>query len=544
MPTYKTPGVYVEEISTMPPSVAEVETAIPAFIGFTEKGAPADKDSPIVAKRISSLKEYEDFFGKADPQKDITIIIEQVLDDGKQVENVSDVSIKKPSNNVMYYALQLYYSNGGGPCYILSVGNYAASGAADGAMYKRGIDVSSMEDEPTLIVLPDAPFWLDSDSYYDVMNYAVKECTRLGDRFAIIDVKVDGDRLASIELFRNKIVSSESVQLKYSAAYFPYLNTELSYVYDDKDDNSFTILSPGTEQIARDLETAREKAKNDRAKANTAKTKADSLKRKADKIDPTDPTKAQADTDAKTAQTDFENLDKTATQSEQAATALAQQSASPKKFGGLTNLSRNQVKRKIDEMGIQLTPCAAMAGVYAAVDNARGVWKAPANVGLTAVSSVNMTITNDDQKDMNIDATAGKSINAIRPFIGKGVLVWGARTLDGNSNEWRYINVRRFFNMVEESIKKSTYWAVFEANDVNTWTKVRAMIENYLILKWKDGALAGAKPDDAFFVRVGLGQTMSPLDVLEGRMIIEVGLAAVRPAEFIILKFSHKMQTS
>jgi phage tail sheath protein FI len=185
-----------------------------------------------------------------------------------------------------------------------------------------------------------------------------------------------------------------------------------------------------------------------------------------------------------------------------------------------------------------------MAGVYAAVDNARGVWKAPANVGLTAVSSVNMTITNDDQKDMNIDATAGKSINAIRPFIGKGVLVWGARTLDGNSNEWRYINVRRFFNMVEESIKKSTYWAVFEANDVNTWTKVRAMIENYLILKWKDGALAGAKPDDAFFVRVGLGQTMSPLDVLEGRMIIEVGLAAVRPAEFIILKFSHKMQTS
>ena len=91
MPTYKTPGVYVEEISTMPPSVAEVETAIPAFIGFTEKGAPADKDSPIVAKRISSLKEYEDFYGKADPQKDITIIIEQVLDDGKQVENVSDV---------------------------------------------------------------------------------------------------------------------------------------------------------------------------------------------------------------------------------------------------------------------------------------------------------------------------------------------------------------------------------------------------------------------------------------------------------------------
>jgi len=172
------------------------------------------------------------------------------------------------------------------------------------------------------------------------------------------------------------------------------------------------------------------------------------------------------------------------------------------------------------------------------------VWKAPANVSLALVSSTTATITNYDQESMNVDVVAGKSVNAIRPFTGKGVMVWGARTLDGNSNEWRYINVRRFFNMVEESVQKSTYWAVFEPNDKNTWVKVRAMIENYLILKWKDGALAGAKPDDAFFVRVGLGETMSPDDVLNGMMIIEIGMAAVRPAEFIVLKFSHKMQTS
>jgi phage tail sheath protein FI len=104
--------------------------------------------------------------------------------------------------------------------------------------------------------------------------------------------------------------------------------------------------------------------------------------------------------------------------------------------------------------------------------------------------------------------------------------------------------VRRFFNMVEESIKKSTFWVVFEPNDINTWIRVRAMIENYLFLKWKDGALAGVKPEDAYFVRVGIGQTMTPQDILEGRMIIEIGLAAVRPAEFIILRFSHFMQKS
>ena len=123
-------------------------------------------------------------------------------------------------------------------------------------------------------------------------------------------------------------------------------------------------------------------------------------------------------------------------------------------------------------------------------------------------------------------------------------MVWGARTLAGNDNEWRYINVRRLFIEIEQSVKRSTYWAVFEPNDANTWVKVRAMIENYLLLKWKDGALAGAKPADAFYVFCGLGTTMTAQDILEGRLIVQVGLAAVRPAEFIILQFFHKLQVS
>lgn len=123
-------------------------------------------------------------------------------------------------------------------------------------------------------------------------------------------------------------------------------------------------------------------------------------------------------------------------------------------------------------------------------------------------------------------------------------MVWGARTLAGNSNEWRYISVRRFFNMVEESTRKATLPFVFEPNDANTWIKVRAMIENFLVLQWRAGALAGAKPDHAFYVRCGLGTTMTSLDILEGRMNVEIGMAVVRPAEFIILQFSHKMQES
>jgi phage tail sheath protein FI len=142
-----------------------------------------------------------------------------------------------------------------------------------------------------------------------------------------------------------------------------------------------------------------------------------------------------------------------------------------------------------------------------------------------------------------VDPT-GKSINVLRFFAGKGFLVWGARTLAGNDNEWRYVSVRRFFNMVEESTRKASEPFVFEPNDANTWVKVKAMIENFLVLQWRDGALAGAKTEDAFYVKVGLGTTMTAQDILEGRMIVEIGMAVVRPAEFIVLRFSHKMQES
>jgi uncharacterized protein len=190
-----------------------------------------------------------------------------------------------------------------------------------------------------------------------------------------------------------------------------------------------------------------------------------------------------------------------------------------------------------------LPPSGAIAGVYAATDRSRGVWKAPANVSLRATSGPAYKLTDQEQGGLNVHPS-GKSINAIRAFTGKGVLVWGARTLAGNDNEWRYVNVRRFFTFVEESSKKATEPFVFEDNDANTWVRVRAMLENFLTVQWRQGALAGTTPREAFYVRVGLGETMTALDILEGRMIVEVGMAAVRPAEFIILRFSHKMQES
>ena len=202
------------------------------------------------------------------------------------------------------------------------------------------------------------------------------------------------------------------------------------------------------------------------------------------------------------------------------------------------------VLAEIAKKRVVLSPCGSVAGIYARVDRDRGVWKAPANVGVRSVVGPVTKITHQEQEALNVDASTGKSINAIRVFAGKGTLVWGSRTLAGNDNEWRYVPVRRLYIFIEESVKKATEFVVFEPNDAKTWLRTKTMIENFLTTLWRDGALAGAKPNEAFFVKVGLGETMTAIDILEGRMIIEIGMAAVRPAEFIILKFSHKMQES
>jgi phage tail sheath protein FI len=190
-----------------------------------------------------------------------------------------------------------------------------------------------------------------------------------------------------------------------------------------------------------------------------------------------------------------------------------------------------------------LPPSAAMAGVYTMVDNNRGVWKAPANVSLAGVVRPAVSISAEDQEDLNV-TTQGKSINAIRAFVGEGVLVWGARTLDGNSLDWRYINVRRTMIMLEESCRLAAKAMVFEPNVANTWVTIKSMLQNFLTGIWKRGGLAGTVPEDAFSVHVGLGETMTPDDILEGILRVTVLVAVSRPAEFIEITFQQQMQKS
>ena len=211
---------------------------------------------------------------------------------------------------------------------------------------------------------------------------------------------------------------------------------------------------------------------------------------------------------------------------------------------GIRNLNYGAVYYPWLEMdgGMTIPPAGAIAGIMARVDRDRGVWKAPANVSLSGILNPSVSISSSQTDMMNVDVNAGKSVNAIRRFTGKGILVWGARTLAGNDNEWRYVPVRRTAIMIEESVKRGTKWAISEPNDANTWIQVKTQIENFMTTLWRDGALAGSKPEQAFFVKCGLNETMTSQDIQNGRMNIEIGMAVVRPAEFIVLKIELKME--
>ncbi len=541
MSNYKTPGVYTEEISLLPPSVAQVSTAIPAFIGTTT--AMRKKIA-----RIRSLVEYEQYFGgpeafpfevNANPQKN---------SEGTVVawtpELLDDKMLEPKKRNLMYYHLQMFFRNGGETCYILSVN--AMDGNNLKAKHLNALRELEKIDEPTMIVFPDAPV-LGGDAF-PVYQQALIQCNRLKDRFSIFDVQ-ETDAEDDVLNFRNMIGMNN---LSYGAAYTPYLNTTLSFLYSEGDviikqnapkfklyssedqNNGLEIVSFGEETFEFVTMDSDFSLANNVLKINvsTAKKSASEI---VDAWNRYTGQKGGLDLFSKGDGSHLYGNGDTIT--------LVKDK--PVKLYHLKNQKSplyNATVKLLSTLRMKLPPSGTIAGVYSAVDSSRGVWKAPANISLNSVSGPTQIITDDKQENLNVDVDAGKSINAIRSFTGKGTMVWGSRTLDGNSNEWRYVPVRRLFIMIEESVNKACSFAVFEPNTAATWQKVKSMIDSFLYSLWQQGAMSGSSPAEAYFVNVGLGNTMTQMDVLEGRMIVEIGIAAVRPAEFIILRFSHFVQ--
>lgn len=623
----KTPGVYVERVSQFAPSLTPLATAIPAFIGYTEKATELiDGDLKLVPKRIVSMQEYEQYFGFA--QNETSIIVTVTNDNNLEVQN------NTPSDYVLYYSLQMYFANGGGPCYIVSSGSYSDpitlqdnTDPLNTFGLNYGLTEVRKEDEVTLLLFPDAQGLSESD--FNALNQAaLTQCAELQDRFAILDTYGDSD--TAINNFRNGIGVDN---LKYGACYFPFLDTTLDFQYAESDVTILDNTAPTPAErvsaindristqafldILLELDAIRVSVNNlpaaealkqipalvdvinklfsywkdiennvyeaatigeeytsttsleawvtffvdpilsgieafvPRARAITTKTALANLISDNTPSNPTDSMYEffginESGNDVTTSSfLIFIGLIKT-TEFEPIIAALAGETVTTYNLGELKRINNdlyNRIVAEIADYPVTLPPSSAMAGIYARVDNENGVWTAPANVPVENIQKPTQLISNERQEEMNVSST-GKSVNAIRTFTGKGTLVWGARTLAGNDNEWRYIPVRRLFNFVEESISEATEQFVFEPNVAITWVRLRTLIENFLTDIWKLGALNGASEREAFFVRVGLGQTMTSEDILDGRMVVEIGLAAVRPAEFITLQLIVRTQQS
>lgn len=680
MPTaYKTPGVYLVEKDAFPGSVVEVATAVPAFIGYTEK-TEYNKNSLINKPvRITSFAEYLSIFGGA-PSVRYTYKKDN-SNDAKAVLSA------KPAFR-LYDSMRIFFQNGGTTCYICSVGGYTVekekpdptdntkkitvieNNEIDQEVLCKGITPFEKEQEPTLMIIPDAVSLADVGLCANVHTALLAHCDKMQNRFTILDVfegfterNLEKDCVAD---FREKV---GTMYLNYGASYYPWVKTnvvssnEVSFAIiepekDDKgqvtgtpykqlaDDLKISVLpelsvlpdpSVLTQAYCKELNDAKLKDfPTDLFPIELGKDYADDLTKLKAVAVPKDQAnkekievelsnlcsnlqKLQDNKDYAVVGSDYQNLISAGLDGfpenlfpikleDDYIDILASlkkvkvPEADPKNSEDvkakakikdeLTNLCsclqklqdnkdyfnnnkdlikifdrlssfdmtnddptdiHNQlmavcpayvemVSQMLDELNL-MAPSAAMAGVYARVDNSNGVWKAPANVSINGVVSTAVNMTNEEQEDLNVPLN-GKAVNAIRYFIGDGIKVWGARTLNGNSLDWRYINVRRTIIMLEESIKQACKAYVFENNTATTWLTMKNMIDNFLNGIWRRGGLAGQTPEDAYEVHVGLGDTMTAEDILEGYLRITVKVALIRPAEFIELTFQQLQQKS
>jgi phage tail sheath protein FI len=520
MTQLKTPGVFTVEKNAFPNSVVEVATAVPAFVGWTERAECEGRSLHLKPWRIGSMGEYLQCFGGAPTSQHVRFELTREANaaspgnpgEALSLRDATPLSLgtgrymltQTGGKYLLHSAMQLFFANGGADCYVVSAGEYGS--AVDAAPLTAGVQALTHEAEPTMLVIPEAVLLAQKDCHA-LQAQMLRHCGELmKNRVAILDVW-EGYRSCSeapdvVAAFGDGLGHSG---IAFGAAYYPWVHTTVVPEGDFSHEN----IAAGESRDA--LITALK----DEIAAASALLPMDAGRRAALEAE----------------------VEKIKTTTDPAANALLSKS--------LVNISpafkalRAEMARRLN----LLPPAAAMAGVYTMVDHARGVWQAPANVSLNGVLSPSVEISHEQQQALNL-TPQGNSVNAIRSFVGEGVLVWGARTLDGNHLDWRYIHVRRTMIMLQESIRLAIKAMAFGPNVPKTWDLMKTMIASFLTGVWKRGGLAGAVPQDAFSVRVGLHETMTPEDLLEGVLRVAVLVAISRPVEFIEITFEQPMQKS
>lgn len=640
----KTPGVYVTEFPSFPPSIVGVETAVPIFVGYTETAVDPSSGKQLYLQAIplSSMADYCNYFGygfdargvvEPQPAADVEAGIydfQASSSDGtvnaagtsyatttaKYLVGTSstisgDVTFTPQFN--LYSAMELFFANGGGNCYVISVKNYwgnktvtptpggtVTTLSADDLL--AGLDVAELTRGGTMLVVPDAcllvtvtqgtpadltatppteatPTTYSYPDYSKVVVQMLTQAAKLQDRVAILDMPgallpsnwtVPGMK-AQADAFYTAI-NPASEYFSYGAAYGPAMESSLL----STSDVDYTNLSgsPASTALTNNLLTTQALSLYPPAVVNGVLTYSQTFIDVSARIAAAFPVVASTDVVVTavgapagvtgTVVGESPGKDPTSGAAITGPTLLisyippaaagasppSNYYAPPTTDAGILALDQyllnavplmSQIQQILAGKLNVVPPSGALAGIWTQNDSNRGVWNAPANIAINEAISPVVALTDEQQGDYNVPLN-GNAIDILRAMVNRGTVVWGARTLDGNSLDFRYIQVRRTLIYIEQSIKLALQQFVFAANDGGTWATVTATISNFLTQLWQAGGLMGDKASDAFTVNCGVPTTMSGLDILNGYMIVNVTVQLIHPAEFIELTFSQTMQ--
>ena len=601
-----TPGVYINEIAAFGTAIVGVATAVPVFIGYTQFAGDPTTGASLYNKPVpvSSMTEFQQYFGGA---ASAPFSIEVLSNPTPPSSNGSEgpaangssgsgavasnptpsffagfTSISGGTTTVvskpfslqadasaapnqfnLYWAMQLFFANGGGNCFVVSVGSYwnqelptslpnplppvpgtielgSVSPEENGLIV--GLAAAGYAVGPTMIVIPEA-CQLNPSDYSTLVCAMLSQASTLQDRVALLDLPdcQSATTLTELQACQTSLATAIAPQISsasYGVSYAPALNTSIV----SPSGILYTNIVPGAGQtdvsVINNILTTQANAMYSGAALATVQCAIAAAFPLPSKVASANNAQYSASTTATAGSggTSYPPYVASST------STLAQWQQT------LDNYLLNavpvfkQIEQLIANSMNVMPPSGALAGVYAKSDNLNGVWNAPANIALASVISPLYVMTDADQAGFNVPLN-GQAINIIRAQPNRGNVVWGARTLDGNSLDYRYVQVRRTLIYVEQSIKGALQPYVFAANDATTWSTVIAAISSFLTGLWQQGGLMGSKPSDAFTVSCGLGSTMTAQNVLDGYMVVAVTLQMIHPAEFIELTFTQTMGT-
>lgn len=511
MPEYKAPGVYVEEVERGPKPIEGVSTSVAGFVGVTERG-------PTEPELVTSFADYQRTFGG--------------------FETVGEWTNLEYETSLPY-AVDGYFRNGGRQAWIARV--VPADWIADDSPASATLEDS--EGDPVLTARAAGVGWWGNNVAIDIGAASSGATERFNLRIGYWrdpeDLNREWDVLTDPaeegqpdheEVYEN--LAADRTERNYYETVVNESSTLVDLTPGDSTErpvDGVTALTLGTDPA--DENTGAGDYTGDAVANQRA-----GLQR----FEEVDDITMVIVPDENQHSISGDVVDHCENQEDRIAILNAMEGANLESFPSDKRRSEYAalyhpwltVRDPETEVEISVPPGGHIAGIYARSDAEHGVHKAPANEVVRGIRGLNATITQGEQESLNPEG-----VNCIRDFRGRGSLVWGARTTSDDPS-WKYVNVRRLFLYVEESIDEGTQWVVFEPNDEELWARVRQTVSNFLTGVWEDGALMGTTPDDAFYVKCDR-TTMTQNHIDNGQLICEIGIAPVKPAEFVVFRISQ-----